>query len=110
VVPAVALVAALGLVYRRGSLRPGACRPGCCPGCASRARWDRRQAVFAIALFGWALPRHNPQISATEKPMEFAFLNSILRDPALPPADPWLAGYDISYYYFGYVLMAMLVI
>jgi uncharacterized membrane protein len=68
------------------------------------------EVVFALALFGWAYFRaHNPQIVATEKPMEFAFLNSILRDASLPPADPWLAGYDISYYYFGYVLIAMLV-
>ncbi|MGD8822961.1 MAG: DUF2298 domain-containing protein, partial [Anaerolineales bacterium] len=42
------------------------------------------------------------------KPMEFAFLNSILQSPTFPPRDPWLSGYAISYYYFGYIQMALL--
>ncbi len=50
----------------------------------------------------------NPEIVATEKPMELAFINSILRSPTLPPNDPWLSGYAISYYHFGYILTAML--
>ena len=50
----------------------------------------------------------NPEILGTEKPMELAFINAILRSPAFPPHDPWLSGYAISYYYFGYVLVAML--
>ena len=61
----------------------------------------------ALALFA-AFRASNPEIAATEKPMEFAFLNGILRSDAFPPRDPWLAGYGISYYYFGYVLMAVL--
>ncbi len=40
--------------------------------------------------------------------MELAFINAILRSPAFPPHDPWLSGYAISYYYFGYVLVAMI--
>jgi YYY domain-containing protein len=50
----------------------------------------------------------NPDILGTEKPMELAFINGILRSPTFPPRDPWLSGYAISYYYFGYVLTAML--
>ncbi|MBN2044857.1 MAG: hypothetical protein JW757_07550 [Anaerolineales bacterium] len=49
-----------------------------------------------------------PAILGTEKPMELAFINAILRSPQMPPLDPWLADYAISYYYFGYVLVAML--
>ncbi len=67
------------------------------------------EIVFAVALAGFALFRaYNPEISATEKPMEFAFINGILRSRAFPPRDPWLSGYSISYYYFGYVIAAML--
>ena len=50
----------------------------------------------------------NPEIAGTEKPMELAFINAILHSPSFPPHDPWLSGYAISYYYFGYVMTAML--
>ncbi len=50
----------------------------------------------------------NPESLGTEKPMELAFINAILRSPIFPPHDPWLSGYAISYYYFGYVMAAML--
>ena len=67
------------------------------------------EILFIIAFIFMAVMRmNNPQISGTEKPMELAFINSILRSPSFPPADPWLSGYSISYYYFGYVLVAML--
>ena len=41
--------------------------------------------------------------------MEMAFINAILKSPEFPPHDPWLSGYGISYYYFGYVLSALLI-
>ncbi len=67
------------------------------------------EVVFAAAFGAWAFVRAcNPDIVATEKPMELAFLNSILRSTRFPPPDPWLSGYAISYYYFGYVLLAFL--
>ncbi len=44
----------------------------------------------------------------TEKPMEMNFISGIMRSEAFPPNDPWMAGYSISYYYFGYVMTAML--
>lgn len=83
---------------------------------ALRAWWDERRRmvwtveVLFLAAFGlWTLVRAaNPAIFGTEKPMELAFINAILRSPAYPPNDPWLAGYAISYYYFGYAQMAML--
>ncbi|MCL4805670.1 MAG: hypothetical protein KJ046_15310, partial [Anaerolineae bacterium] len=94
------------LAYRR--------RP---PGDPSLREWlhDNRTSVIAtelvflgfFALWVWVRAQ-NPSISATEKPMEFAFLNGVVRSPAFPPLDPWLSGFTISYYYFGYVMVGLL--
>src|SRR3990172_679276 len=62
-------------------------------------------AAFAFLAF---VRSANPELTSTEKPMELAFINGILRSPVFPPQDPWLSGYAISYYYFGYVMTAML--
>lgn len=68
------------------------------------------ELVFLAAFGLWAFIRAlNPEIIGTEKPMELAFINAMLRSPTFPPADPWLSGFSISYYYFGYVMVAMLI-
>ncbi len=68
------------------------------------------EVVFLVLFAGWAVVRAaNPDAAYTEKPMELAFINSILKSEAFPPQDPWLSGYSISYYYFGYVLVSMLI-
>ena len=99
---AVLLVAALGLALgKRDEIRQW-------------LRSNRRtvlwmEAVYAGSFLLWAFVRaNNPEIQFTEKPMELAFLNGILRSDAYPPIDPWLSGYGISYYYFGYVMIALL--
>ena len=67
------------------------------------------EILFLVTFAFWTWIRGmNPEVAYTEKPMELAFINSILRSPSLPPQDPWLSGYSISYYYFGYILIAML--
>ena len=67
------------------------------------------EILFLLCFAGMALVRAaNPEILGTEKPMELAFINAILSSPAFPPHDPWLSGYAISYYYFGYVMVAAL--
>ena len=67
------------------------------------------EALFLVAFSFMALVRSaNPESLGTEKPMELAFINAILRSPTFPPHDPWLSGYAISYYYFGYVMAALL--
>lgn len=67
------------------------------------------EILFFVAFGGWCVVRAaNPEILGTEKPMELAFINAILRSQSFPPNDPWLSGYAISYYYFGYVLVAMM--
>jgi YYY domain-containing protein len=68
------------------------------------------ELLFLTAFCGWALIRAmSPDVIGTEKPMELAFINAILRSPTFPPSDPWLSGYSISYYYFGYVLISILI-
>ncbi len=67
------------------------------------------EVVFLAGFAFMTLVRGaDPDATGTEKPMELAFINAIIRSPALPPNDPWLSGYAISYYHFGYVLAAML--
>ena len=81
--------------------------------------WLREQQVFILttealflgALLLWTVVRASqPQLQTAggEKWMEIAFLNAILRSPQVPPPDPWLSGYTISYYYLGYFLLGML--
>lgn len=81
-----------------------------------RAWWrDNKGAIivtellFALLLFGWAVYRaHHNTLFETEKPMELMFMNAIRRSDTFPPNDAWMSGYAISYYYFGYVISALL--
>jgi len=69
------------------------------------------ELLFALAFVAWCLVRaHMPRIQTAggEKWMEIAFLRAILRSNVFPPHDPWLSGFAISYYYFGYVIVAMI--
>ncbi|MFL7871636.1 MAG: DUF2298 domain-containing protein, partial [Anaerolineales bacterium] len=67
------------------------------------------EILFFIAFAFLAFVRaSNPELTSAEKPMELMFINAILRSPTFPPRDAWLSGYAISYYYFGYVMTAML--
>ena len=70
------------------------------------------ELLFLACLVGWAVVRAYAvgkiMNVGGEKFMEMAFLNGILQSTQFPPLDPWLSGYSISYYYFGYVMMALL--
>lgn len=70
-------------------------------------RWQilAGELVFAVAFLVFALYRaRNPEIVGTEKPMEFAILNSVMRSSSFPPPDPWLSGFSLNYYYFGFFI------
>jgi len=79
-----------------------------------RDKWRLALAVellFAVALGGWALLRaYSPDLTTSggESSWRVMYLNSIGRSDYFPPNDAWLSGYGISYYYFGYVMIAML--
>ncbi len=67
------------------------------------------EALFLVAFAAWTLVRaYDPGINHTEQPMDLMFINGIWTSPTFPPRDPWLAGYAISYYYFGYWLLTTL--
>lgn len=67
------------------------------------------EILFLLSFAFIAFARSaNAELYSTEKPMELMFINSIIRSETFPPQDVWLSGYAISYYYFGYVMTAML--
>lgn len=67
------------------------------------------EILFFLALVVWSVIRgYQPDIEGLEKFMDYGFVNSILRSKYFPPADMWLAGETINYYYFGHLISAVL--
>jgi YYY domain-containing protein len=73
--------------------------------------WRYVAAVEALLLITFALAvwlRHFVgSISGTEQPMDLMFLNAATHAEHFPPEDPWLSGHTVAYYYFGYLIVAM---
>ena len=85
---------------RRGDYRPGELR--------RLLSWD---AIFLVGfLFALSVRFVNPPINYfSEQYMNHAFLAAIMRNPVVPPLDPWFAGGHLTvYYYLGHWLMGCL--
>ena len=78
-----------------------------------RDNWKRLAWIellsMVVFLMMIAVRLTNPDLwhpfKGGEKPMDFAYLNGVLRSTTFPPIDPWFSGGFINYYYFGYVLL-----
>ncbi|MEJ5308690.1 MAG: DUF2298 domain-containing protein [Anaerolineae bacterium] len=74
----------------------------------------RLEVIFAVLYVGWVGVRFlNPDlwhpVSGGEKPMDFAYLNAVIKSTWFPPYDPWFAGGTMNYYYFGFVMVGSLI-
>jgi len=74
-----------------------------------RSEW-RWEMLFLICFFLMLDVRFvNPTILYAEKFMDHAFLASVMRNPVVPPLDPWFAGGSLNvYYYLGYWMFGCL--
>jgi YYY domain-containing protein len=75
------------------------------------SRWLKGEAIFAALVLVYVLIEiHNPRtpLHNGDQGLDSALVNAIGRSDWFPPYDPWLSGWQLNYYYFGYLGQSIL--
>jgi YYY domain-containing protein len=67
------------------------------------------EGLFLLCLIFFTFVRgQNPDINGTEKFMDLAFINNLMRTKFMPAIDMWFGGQIANYYYYGHYVFAFL--